>query len=164
MKWVYGIGALIFGGLLMAASSSSGLAITAPVRNPRMRNDNWGQGHFGAKRGNRTHQGIDLVVSPGQSIKSPVAGVVVRKAPPYPDMSYSGVLIRGTGVHEGIEVKMFYMAPHEYLIGQPVRRGQEVGKAQKVSNRYPGMTDHLHIEFRRGGRLIDPEPIIRPSK
>ncbi len=63
----------------------------------KIRSDGYGDGRFGASRdqGKRQHEGIDLVVTPGESILSPITGKIVRYAYPYPDDSrYSGVHIQ----------------------------------------------------------------------
>jgi len=123
--------------------------------------DAWGEGHFGAPRGCRVHNGVDIIARPDMPVRSPIHGLVVRVAEPYDDDAVlSGLLLRGLGVHEGLETKLFYVAPEPCLIGQVVQAGATIGRVQSLQTRYPGITDHVHLEvFMREAR-IDPVPLI----
>lgn len=91
---------------------------------------------------------------PGQVIRSPIDGEVVREAFPYkPPSPYRGVVIRGTGGWEGYEIKMFYV--QGFFCGS-VTAGSFVGWAQDLTPRYPGITNHVHLEVRLHGRVISP--------
>ena len=75
----------------------------------------FGSGQFGMPRSGRrhrhTHEGLDIVTKPGQTILSPIAGEIVREALPYGKLSpYTGIAIRGDGEWQGYEVKVFYVA------------------------------------------------------
>lgn len=125
----------------------------------KMRNDTRGDGHFGASRGRRVHNGLDLVVSPGSAVYSPIEGVVVRRAYPYGERGrnkkWEGIVIDGKGRYEGYEVKIFYIIP--FMIGHYVEAEDIIGKAQAISKKYsPDMIDHVHVEVRYYGRLVDP--------
>ena len=90
--------------------------------------DAWGSGQYGAGRGARTHHGLDVVAFPGEAVSSPIGGSVVREAHPYADdPTFRGVVIRGTRVWEGYEVKLFYV---EGLFAGDTRAGQVIGRAQ----------------------------------
>ncbi|MFP5263085.1 MAG: peptidoglycan DD-metalloendopeptidase family protein [Blastocatellia bacterium] len=116
--------------------------------------DRYGSGQFGASRGNRAHHGLDIMARPGESVLSPIDGDVIRESMPYPqDPRYRGLVIRGTGQWDGYEVKMFYVLG--ILSGQ-VKAGQIIGTAQDLSGRYPGITNHVHIEVRLRGNLLAP--------
>lgn len=116
------------------------------TRHPTRKVDKWGSGQFQAARGGHAHQGLDLQASPGEKILSPIDGTVVRDAFPYKDSSeYTGVLIRGTGEWLGYEVKIFYV---NGLSCGPVKAGDNIGFAQNVAKRYPGITNHVHLEIR----------------
>ncbi len=120
--------------------------------------DRWGSGAFGAPRGERTHRGIDLVVTPGETVYSPIDGEVVREACPYEDdPGLSGLLIQGTGRWAGFEVKMFYL---KGSWGRPVEAGAPLGEAQDLKARYPGITPHVHLEIRRDGQVLDPSGFL----
>ncbi len=123
--------------------------------------DKFGSGAFGASRdgGSRSHNGIDFVVTPGETIFSPITGTVVRYAAPYPDDSrYSGVVIQ----NEEYLVKIFYILPNQVKPGQKVSRGQAIGVAQKISTKYgAGMTEHVHVEVWPGGKApANPGPLF----
>jgi hypothetical protein len=124
------------------------------VAGPTRRKDQYGSGQFGVTRGHRSHEGLDLVVGPGESIFSPIDGVLVREAQPYAgDSRYQGVVINGEGNWLGYEIKLFYVSG---IICGPVRGGQLIGYAQDLSLRYLGITNHIHIEVRNQGRVIGP--------
>ena len=118
--------------------------------------DRYGSGKFGVSRdgGKRSHQGLDLVAFPGEKVLSPIEGIVVREARPYrDDPKYGGLVISGTGDWKGFEVKMFYV--QGIKMGR-VRAGEVVGTAQDLGKKYPGITNHVHMEVRLHGLVISP--------
>lgn len=119
-----------------------------------VRVDNAGSGYFGACRGDRFHNGIDECCTPGQWVKAPVHGRVIRHAYPYADRSYDGVLIR----NPDMAVKIFYFEPDDWIMGTVVKAGDRIGIAQDISKRYPGqgMKPHIHVEA-----LVDPHFLWR---
>lgn len=128
------------------------------VRGQRTRrHDRWGHGHFGAPRGTRIHQGLDIAVTAGEQVLSPIDGVVVREAIPYAnDPTYRGTVIRGTGEWEGYEVKLLYVVG---LFCGTVRAGQTVGHAQDLTEKYDKITNHVHVEARFRGQIISPSEL-----
>lgn len=127
----------------------------------KIRNDGYGKGYFGASRdsGKRLHNGIDLVVTPGESILSPITGKILQYSYPYPGEKYSGVHIQ----NDEYLVKMWYLSPVLVKPGQQVMQGQAIGTAQKISTKYgSGMIDHVHVEVWPNGvgRSIDPAPLF----
>ncbi|MGB0683687.1 MAG: M23 family metallopeptidase [Magnetovibrionaceae bacterium] len=144
------------------------LNLTSPLAQTRLRvSDAYGQGHFGAPRGytpsgkRRRHKGIDLMAEPYEPVFSPISGTFIRRARPYrSDDRYCGFVVRGD---DGLEVKVFYVAVEPDLDrGMRVRAGLTlIGHAQDLSMRYPDkgrgpMVNHLHLEVRRGGVIVDP--------
>ena len=126
-----------------------------------IRNDASGQGHFGARRGSRTHQGLDLVAVPGEPVMSPVAGRFIRTGRPYAnDSRYRLAVIHGAGR----EWKIMYVEPLATLkAGDRVKAGQVIGTAQDNVAKYgPPMTNHIHVEARTivGADLLDPAPLL----
>ena len=101
-----------------------------------------GCGHFGAGRGDRKHNGIDIVVQETQPIMSPINGEVVRYAFPYEDRSFAGLAIQ----NDDYFIKIFYMAP-SVEPGTIIKKGQVIGFAQNIQRRYgPEITPHVHLE------------------
>ncbi len=143
-------------------TSATPLKLTNPVFSGRLRRrDSWGEGHFGAPRGRRQHNGIDIVARVGDDIRSPIDATLVRVAAPYDDdLLLSGVLLEGRNHHAGLAVKIFYVDPLQMLMGRTVRAGQTIGLAQSLAARYPGITNHIHLEVRHDGELLDPQPLI----
>ena len=117
------------------------------------RSDKWGKGSYGDSRksqGSRyAHKGTDYICDPGQDIVAPIRGLVTRFARPYAKGIYSGLLIQGRHV----AVKMFYFKPEKSIVGCFVKQGRVIGKAQDISEKFPGMTPHVHLEI----DSIDPE-------
>ena len=123
--------------------------------------DQTGNGWFGAKRGNRLHEGVDYVVTPGEPIYACCAGIV-RIGNVY---SYSTkmklVEIKGEiSVHK-VKVKQMYVLPN-VKDGDMVEKGQFIGYAQDVAKFHNSntMKPHVHISVWKNGLLTDPEPII----
>lgn len=128
------------------------------VDNQTIRNcDPFGCGSFGASRGSRSHNGIDVVATPNQVVKSPISGEVTRFPFPYgSDLSYTGIEI----INSTHKVKMFYVSPTA-KIGTNVIAGQPVATAQNISAKYSAsMTNHVHLEVYKKNNntwvLIDP--------
>ncbi len=119
--------------------------------------DPQGCGDFHASRGTREHGGVDLVVTEGQLIKSPISGKITRYPFPYAnDKSLTGIEI----VNDQYKVKVFYISPTA-KIGDTVRAGDKLGTAQNVAAKYGGgMTNHIHVEFSQNGQRIDPTNLL----
>ncbi len=128
----------------------------------RMDGRPWGDGNYGASRNGNTrqHLGVDITVYKGQTIYSPIQGIITREAIPYAsDPKYRGVYIEGTGQYTGYAVKMFYMTSNK--IGQGIFAGDVIGEAQAINEKYsPQMTNHVHIEAYYNNQLIDPTPLL----
>ena len=137
------------------------VSFSSPVYPIIMRNDAAGSGYFGAPRGNNLHQGVDLIANPGQEVYSPITGRVVRWAYPYTDPSMKGILIEAD---DGTSVKMFYFDP-TVAPNQQVTRGEMIGYMQSVSSYYNSsvMLDHIHLELRKNGQLLDPWPALNAN-
>lgn len=134
------------------------------VRNQRSRIlDRYGSGQYGASRDKTTriHSGIDIVVERGEKIFMPITGIIMREVMPYQDdKTYTGVLIKGIGDWDGYELKIFYVSG---TLSGSVAKGQEIGITQDISSKYPGITNHIHLEVRFVGILIDPFELWRYS-
>ncbi|WP_138436349.1 M23 family metallopeptidase [Marinobacter shengliensis] len=119
--------------------------------------DGHGCGHFGASRGTRKHQGIDLNCKPMTTVCSPVAGTVTKIGYPYgDDLSYRYVEISS----QGYAFRVFYVDPM-VTRGQQVSKSTPIGKAQDLGTRYSGITNHVHLEIKNAaGEFIDPTPVV----
>ena len=111
--------------------------------------DKWGMGAYGAsrKKGKTIHLGADYICEPGQNVVAPITGIIARESRPYGDPEwlyrYSGLVM----YNEHVSLKLFYLEPMRQFIGTRVRMGDIIGIAQKISDRYPGMTDHIHLQI-----------------
>lgn len=137
--------------------------IQSPIPGALIRDkDRYGNGAYGAgrKKGkdDYSHQGVDIVSEPGQDVASPIAGRVVRIAQPYgDDKTYKGVEIEAV---DGTRMKVFYVDP-TIKVGDFVSAGDSIGRAQDITTRYPGITNHVHVEMRNPEGLQDPTPYLR---
>ncbi|MDA1044233.1 MAG: M23 family metallopeptidase [Verrucomicrobia bacterium] len=121
--------------------------------------DEWGRGAFGASRDDHPHRGVDIAVASGDAIFAPFDGRIVRNAIPYDDDDrFSGILLQGYAAFSGYEMKIFYMQctmPFGH-----VRAGELIGQAQNIALRYPGITNHIHVELWNNGNVVDPTPFL----
>ena len=149
------------------------------TENCPIRSDAEGDGSYGAKRGSRKHNGIDLKCRPGSTVLSPVTGTVTKLG--YPYLNGRGGFNDGEGAYRYVQVstdrgtpdvknhRMFYVEPSVKL-GDRVRAGQIIGSAQDVPRRYDELDDdgsvlnasvmqtHVHYEIMSKGRTFeDPE-------
>ena len=116
--------------------------------------DPWGSGQYGASRGSRRHRGLDIKVRPKEKVYAPIPGTIVQEAIPYAnDPYYRGLLIRGDGEWQNYEIKIFYILG---IKSGWASAGEQIGTAQNLGFKYPGITNHLHLEVKRQGRYIDP--------
>ena len=130
---------------------------------PQLRSGRQGDGRFGARRGSRTHNGIDYVTQPGDRICSPVAGVITKHGYPYrDDLSYRYVEITDLRYYRH---RLFYtsLAP-DIALHDIVTSNQIVATAQDITKRYPAkdpkdaMINHVHYEIKRpDGTYMNPE-------
>ena len=140
--------------VLVTAKANRAFAALTPAMKFRG-SDPFGNGTFGASRdgGTRSHNGVDVVATPGQAILSPISGKVVRIAYPYAtDHSYTGLVIE----NGSYTVKIFYITP-TIAIGSKVSAGQKIAVAQNLAAKYPGIINHVHIEvYDSKGKLLNP--------
>lgn len=118
--------------------------------------DSYGSGQYGASRdsGTRKHNGIDIIVNPDEKIFCPIKGAIISETMPYrKDPSYKGVVIKGIESWIGYEIKIFYMVG---LFSGVANESQEIGFAQNLTIKYPGITNHIHLEVKFQGQQIDP--------
>ncbi len=125
------------------------MKIESPVPGPVVRNDGWGQGHFGASRGGKQHDGLDLVVIPTQPIFSMIDGVIEKYEQCYTtDPRWHGIQV----ANAQLRVELWYMEPLHVKVGEYVNAGELLGAAQDISGKYPptekvphNMMPHIHV-------------------
>lgn len=122
--------------------------------------DGYGGGHFGASRdgGSREHAGVDYEAEAGQTVVAPISGYVTKVGYCYgdePGLRY--VEIKNPALN--LSARVLYVRA-DVKVGEAVRLGSPIGRAATLQDRYPGITDHVHLEIRDRGRTVDPERVI----
>ena len=120
--------------------------------------DSYGSGYFGASRdgGRRKHMGQDYLSSPGQSVFSPVSGIVKKVGPAYASGESGWLKMVTIETSFGAKVNIMYVLPWAVEVGQKVTRGQLLGNAQDLTKKYPGIKNHIHLEVLMFGLHVDP--------
>lgn len=111
--------------------------------------DRHGAGYFGAPRGKRTHNGVDIVCRAGDAVTAFCDGTVTKLGYPYsPQDPKKGHLryVEVTDI-EGNRCRYFYVK-RSVSMGDRVRRGDLLGVAQGLTEIYKGITDHYHFEIK----------------
>jgi len=124
--------------------------------------DAYGEGRFHARRdgGERQHEGVDYVATPGQPVEAPISGYVAKIGFAYPDdQTLRYIEIENPALH--LTARVFYVDP-DVAVGDAVAVGHPIGQAHTLLKRYPrGMTNHVHLELaNRAGRKLDAETLI----
>jgi hypothetical protein len=159
-KIIIGITALIGISLLSMSDKLHKIVAESKIRI----SDAFGSGIFGASRRKWTgskyvtykHQGIDIIVKPGENILSPITGKINRIAYPSDDHTWKGIEIE----NEKYIIKIFYVSPTK-TSGQ-ITAGEKIAVAQDISQKYntatQKMTPHAHIEVRdkKTNKLLNP--------
>ena len=114
--------------------------------------DDYGCGAFGARRdaGERSHEGVDFDAIAGQAVRAPLSGFVTKVGLAYPDDTLLK-FVEITNPALRYVARVFYVEP-SVIEGQAVRLGQEIGQARSLQQRYPGITNHVHLEIAREGQ------------
>ena len=116
-------------------------------------------GEFRAPRnGGRWHHGFDVVARCGTPLVAVRGGTVIRN-------TYDGALDGHYVIIRGRKERMTYRYSHlparsRLEVGDRVRTGDRVGVVGRSGNA-ASVGCHLHFEVKRGGRFIDPEPLLR---
>ena len=115
--------------------------------------DNYGDGCYGASRGEHTHAGEDFAVLSGSEVELLESGTVTKLGYCYgDDLSYRYVQVSHGN---GYVSRYLYVAPGVDL-RQRVEAGNVIGVVQDLDKRYPGITPHIHFEVRLNGKIIPP--------
>ncbi len=113
-------------------------------------------GDFGAPRsGGRAHQGFDVTAPCGTPLLALRAGRVERAG--YDPQLY-GNFIEVDAKRSRLDYFYAHLSrPAEARRGDLVKTSERLGKIGLTGNA-AGTPCHLHVELRRSGRLLDPEP------
>jgi peptidoglycan LD-endopeptidase LytH len=119
--------------------------------------DAHGSGAYLASRGLRVHNGVDIVTEIGEEIKSQCRGVVSKIGLPYDPQNSLKAHFRYVQVTDenGLFVRHFYCDPI-VEITDIIEKGQVLGVSQDLTKVYPGITQHLHFEVKRGQAYLNP--------
>ncbi|NOT36440.1 MAG: M23 family metallopeptidase [Saprospiraceae bacterium] len=166
--FIYGASGIIAYLLLSSFKSKSNLsssgfnAITLVDDVMQLRGcDPLGCGNFGASRGSRTHNGIDIACLSGSNVYAPLDCKVIRTVDPYGDRKYSGIELASLNDNnDKLTIIIMYMNPDIFKIGQNVKRGDVIGSCQDITVKYPGITPHLHIEMLINNSYVDPTELL----
>ena len=127
---------------------------------PERGRDAWGEGHWGASRGDRTHMGIDYAAVPGSTLVSPVTGQVTKIGYPYSDdLSYRYVEVTDG---RGYRHRFFYVEPGVIMRQTIIAEFSALGVIQDITARYAtpkGMTPHFHYEVKDESGFVDPRTV-----
>nr|VFJ50505.1 MAG: Peptidase family M23 [Candidatus Kentron sp. DK] len=121
--------------------------------------DRWGGGRFDSPRGNRPHEATDYVAEPGQNVVAVTGGKIDKIGYAYgDDLSYRYVRI---STPDGYVARQLYVNPAEGIVpGAQVTAGQVIGISQALGSRYPGITEHVHVDITRNGAPVNPTTLI----
>jgi len=128
--------------------------------------DDWGDGSFGASRGDRAHKGIDYSADPGDEILAPIAGAVTKLGYPYAPKPGDKLTYRYVEItdYAGRRHRVFYIDP-TVNIEQHVNLGTIIGLSQDIAGKYHRedrgpMINHVHVEvLDLSGKPIDPKNV-----
>lgn len=128
----------------------------ALIKPQRRGYDKYGSGAFGASRGARKHNGIDFACLKGSEILSVTDGVITKIGYPYNPKYVNKAHLRYVQVSYGdFDIRYFYVKPTA-KVGTVVNEGDVIGVAQGLLDVYPGITDHFHLEVKKGREYLDP--------
>ncbi|XP_074069606.1 leukocyte cell-derived chemotaxin-2-like [Macrotis lagotis] len=112
-----------------------------------------GCGSYGASRGKRKHNGVDVTCPDGSVVYAPFNGKIIRQAKPYKKDNAINDGIQITG--EGFCIKMFYVKATKYKGN--IKKGEKLGNLLPLQKVYPKITSHIHIQ---NCDLSDPTPYL----
>lgn len=120
--------------------------------------DAQGCGHYGASRGSRTHNGVDLCIISDSEVELGFSGEVVKVGYPYGSKNKSHIRYVGIKFSENYQrilsglyqknywhCRVFYVKP-SVKKGDIIEANSTVGLSQNLGEFYPGITEHVHFE------------------
>lgn len=121
-------------------------------------NDKHGSGAYLASRGSRLHHAIDFETSVGEEIGSFCSGKITKIGYPYNPADKKKGHLRYIQVTDknGIDVRVFYCQPKMAVtVGNIICKGEIIGYSQDLTKIYPGIIQHLHIEAKKDGEVLN---------
>jgi len=133
--------------------------MTSPTYELELRgNDPTGHGYYGAKRGNRSHNGVDIVTVPDEIIVAPFSGVITKIGQVYVDPAKFKYIEITSDIYR---TRIMYAKGKNIKVGQRIMEGAHIGTAQDIAGHWGGgMTNHVHMEVWKYKLRTDPEPLI----
>lgn len=127
--------------------------------------DKFGAGYLGAPRGSRPHLGVDYITQPGQPVYAPCDMYVERLSYPYVgDTSLRGIAFNAQINGVNGSGRMWYFEPDSSVIGNEVAEGQLLGYASSLQEKYPGITNHVHLQFATSEKIPGLNHIVYNGK
>ncbi|MBX2809756.1 MAG: M23 family metallopeptidase [Cellvibrionaceae bacterium] len=116
---------------------------TNPTGNLIRQCDTQGCGHYGASRKDRSHLGVDYIATVEQPVRAVHAGVVTHLGHTYSDdLRFRYIAIK---TDDKLIIRHLYVLPF-VSVGMRVEAGEVIGSYQSLALRYPGITEHVHID------------------
>jgi len=106
--------------------------------------------------GKRTHLGRDYIALEGDEAIFPIHSVIEQIGVAYTKSALSSIHLRGVGEHRGLIAKVLYVGC-EHQAGYEGRVGERLGTVQSLQEKYPGITNHVHLEVMA---TVDPEGLM----
>jgi len=133
----------------------------SPIRYPGkivIRNDEYGEGHFGARRrGGRSHRGVDMLAPLKSDVMASKGGRVTVGY--QKDGMGKYVILRHP---EGYKTLYGHLSEILAEDDERVRQGDLIGLIGKTGNaRYRKIKPHLHFEIKKDGRYLDPLSFVQ---
>lgn len=125
--------------------------------------DTQGCGHWGASRGSRRHNGVDLECNIGTSINAPISGKVTKLGFPYG--ASDKLHLRYVEIESSdYFFRVFYVDP-AVKVGDEVALDTVIGHSQELGCFFPGITEHVHFEIKdKHENYVDPNPFLIAAK
>ena len=124
--------------------------------------DCWGCGEYQAPRGDRVHNGIDILSHANEVVIAYEGGTVTKIGYPYNPSDKKKGHFRYVQVTTGNGYchRYFYCAPL-VDVDDVVERGQTIGSNQTLDLVYPGISQHTHFEVKNDQhKFIDPVEVL----
>lgn len=126
--------------------------------------DDHGSGSFGAPRGDRDHEGLDLIFQPDALVKAPFDCVISKHGQVYPSPArYKYIEFKGlpNTPFTDYRVRFMYVLPIAN-INQNYSKDSVIGKSQDIEALHDQITDHIHCEVYsiKTGDVIDPTQFL----